>query len=80
MFGFFAMSNNSGVSGTLAEQLCVDVTGNDDDVSFTFYNNYNLQPEDRFLTLAVTDGGDGVGNDWAVFAEPLLELATAGAP
>ncbi len=33
-----------------------------------------LQPEDRFLTLVTTDGGDGVGTDWALFAEPVLEL------
>ncbi len=40
----------------------------------------DLRPEDRFLTLAVTDGGDGVGNDWAMFSEPALELTTTGAP
>lgn len=33
-----------------------------------------LQPEDRFLTLVTTDDGDGVCNDWTLFAEPVLEL------
>jgi len=28
----------------------------------------------RFLSLAVTDGGNGSGFDWGVFAEPVLEL------
>jgi hypothetical protein len=31
----------------------------------------------RFLTLVVTDGGDGNGYDWGVFAEPALELEQA---
>ena len=35
-----------------------------------------LNPEDRYLTLATTQGSDG-GNegDWTLFAEPVLELA-----
>lgn len=37
----YALTNNSGVSGTVAEQLVIDVTGDDDYVSFTFYNNYD---------------------------------------
>lgn len=31
-----------------------------------------LNPEDRFLTLTTTDGGDGIDNDWLVMAEPVL--------
>jgi hypothetical protein len=30
---------------------------------------------DRFLTLAVTDGGDGIGQDWVIWADPSLDLA-----
>jgi hypothetical protein len=36
--------------------------------------NIELTATDRFLTLIVTDGGDGYGYDWGVFAEPALEL------
>jgi len=39
-----------------------------------------LQPTDRFLTLATTDGGDRSSNDWAIFAEPVLELAAEAGP
>jgi len=40
LFGFGAISNNSGVSGALTGQLCVDVTPyGTDQVLFTFYNN-----------------------------------------
>ncbi len=39
-----------------------------------------LQPTDRFLTLATTDGGDRSSNDWALFAEPVLELAPETGP
>ncbi len=34
-----------------------------------------LKPNDRFLTLAVTDGGDGFGGDWVVFGDPVLEVS-----
>jgi len=34
----------------------------------------DLNDSDRFLTLIVTDGGDGNGYDWGAFAEPALEL------
>jgi hypothetical protein len=30
---------------------------------------------DRFLTLAVTDGGDGIDYDWVFFGDPQLKLA-----
>lgn len=33
-----------------------------------------IQPRERFLTLAVTDGGDGISYDWCLFEEPHLEL------
>jgi hypothetical protein len=33
-----------------------------------------IHPEDQFLTLATTDGGDGTVLDWSVFADPQLEL------
>jgi hypothetical protein len=34
----------------------------------------SLRPSDRFLTLAVTDGGDGYSHDHIVFGDPRLEL------
>jgi hypothetical protein len=33
-----------------------------------------LDAADRFLTLVATDGGEYLGSDWLVFAEPCLEL------
>jgi hypothetical protein len=36
--------------------------------------NIALSPTDRFLTLVGTDGGETLGSDWLVFAEPCLEL------
>jgi hypothetical protein len=36
-----------------------------------------LAPTDRFLTLVTTDGGDGIGYDWVIWADPLLDLAQA---
>jgi hypothetical protein len=35
-----------------------------------------IAPRDRFLTLAATDGGNGLHNDWIVFCDPRLELVT----
>ena len=34
-----------------------------------------LKPVDRFLTIAVTDGGDGFGGDWVVFGDPVIEVS-----
>ena len=34
-----------------------------------------IGPHHRFLTLAVTDGGNQNHKDWALFAEPFLILA-----
>jgi hypothetical protein len=38
-----------------------------------------LSGNDRFLTLATTDGGDGISADWTIFGDPRLEFATRGA-
>jgi hypothetical protein len=38
--------------------------------------NVAIQENDRFLTLAFTDGGDGCGWDWTVFIDPRLELVS----
>jgi hypothetical protein len=38
------------------------------------YVSVPLQEKDRFLTLAFTDGGDGCGWDWTMFADPRLEM------
>jgi hypothetical protein len=35
-----------------------------------------LGPSDRFLTLVSTDGGNGIGNDWVVFGDPVLQMAS----
>ncbi|MEM9346710.1 MAG: FecR domain-containing protein [Planctomycetota bacterium] len=34
----------------------------------------NLNKDDRFLTLAVSHGGDGSFHDWVVFARPQIEI------
>jgi len=31
----------------------------------------------RFLTLAATDAGNGIGYNWIIFGDPRLELAPA---
>ena len=33
-----------------------------------------IKSTDRFLTLASTDGGDGLMWDWILFGDPRLEL------
>jgi hypothetical protein len=35
-----------------------------------------LNGNERFLTLAATDGGDGIAVDWIVFGDPRLEIVT----
>ena len=35
---------------------------------------FKISPGDRFLTLAATDGGNGVFWDWIVFGDPVLDL------
>ncbi|MCD4726464.1 MAG: NPCBM/NEW2 domain-containing protein [Pirellulales bacterium] len=35
-----------------------------------------LGPRDRFLTLAATDGGDGITADWVVFGDPVLRMTS----
>ena len=41
----------------------------------TFRVDIELGPSDRFLTLATTDGGNGIDCDWVVFGDPVLEMA-----
>jgi hypothetical protein len=36
-----------------------------------------LGPGDRFLTLAVTDGGDEITSDWFVLGDPVLDVEVA---
>ncbi|HOM61473.1 MAG TPA: NPCBM/NEW2 domain-containing protein [Anaerohalosphaeraceae bacterium] len=33
-----------------------------------------IRPDERFLTLATTDGGDNISYDWCLFENPILEL------
>ena len=35
-----------------------------------------LEDTDRFLTLATTESGDGLGYDWGVFVNPMIELTS----
>ena len=35
---------------------------------------FPIRDEDRFLTLASTDGGNGVNADWIIFGDPRLEM------
>jgi hypothetical protein len=35
-----------------------------------------IEPNQRFLTLATTDGGDRINYDWCLFADPFLELTS----
>ncbi len=34
-----------------------------------------ISDADRFLTLVITDGGNSTSLDWAVFGDPVLDLA-----
>ena len=35
-----------------------------------------LSPSDKFLTLVSTDGGNGMMDDWVIFGDPVLDMAT----
>ena len=37
-----------------------------------------IAERDRYLTLAATDAGDGIGWDWIVFGDPQLDMAHSG--
>jgi hypothetical protein len=39
-----------------------------------------LAPSDRFLTLATTDGGGTIWNNWSMFGDPKLRLRQADGP
>jgi hypothetical protein len=39
-----------------------------------------LRDTDRFLTLAVTDGGNGAGYDWVIFGDPQLDVMQVESP
>jgi hypothetical protein len=38
-----------------------------------------LTDGDRFLTLAATDGGDGISWDWIIFGDPRLDMSSVSA-
>jgi len=44
-----------------------------------FAVDVELGPESRFLTLAVTDGGNTHAADWAVFGAPVLQMSASEA-
>ncbi len=44
--------------------------------SGTLKVDVELAPGDRFLTLAVTDGGDKIVADWFVLGDPVLEMVS----
>ncbi len=37
-----------------------------------------IRPEDKFLTLVSTDGGNGMIDDWVIFGDPVLDMASSG--
>lgn len=37
---------------------------------------FAIAPEDRFLTLVATDGGNDIGFDWILFGDPRIELTS----
>ena len=39
-----------------------------------------IGPTDRFLTLASTDGGDGIDMDWVIFGDPVLLFSSDRKP
>jgi hypothetical protein len=41
--------------------------------------NVPIDPQDRFLTLTATDGGNDIGYDWILFGDPCLELVPTDA-
>ena len=43
-------------------------------VGIAKYISFPIKDNQRFLTLATTDGGDGTETDWCMFAEPRLVL------
>ena len=44
----------------------------------TFRLDVQIGPNDRFLTLVSTDGGNGPVCDWVVFGDPALQMVAAG--
>lgn len=44
-----------------------------------FWVDVPLHDQDRFLTLAATDAGDGIGWDWIVFGDPRLDIVDLAA-
>ena len=39
---------------------------------------FSIGPQDHFLTLVATDGGNGILWDWIMFGDPRLELLGVG--
>ncbi len=39
-----------------------------------FHVDVEIGPDDRFLTLVSTDGGNGIDNDWLLLGDPVLEM------
>lgn len=83
LFGFAAITNNSGVEGDMALQLSVDVEAyGTNQVSFTFYNNaldpyQSASPESGITTKALFDDGAllGIAN---VFNGPDVQFSQIG--
>jgi len=76
---FLAITGNTGQG---AADLWVLIDGQERFSRRQITNNHVAMPltiplrrGDGFLTLAATDGGDGIGADWIVFGDPRLELA-----
>ena len=77
---FLAVGGNVGESGSLAD-LWVLVDGKMQFRRWRISSHQGgfaiaipLPPDSRFLTLASTDGGNGLSSDWIMFGDPRLEL------
>ena len=46
----------------------------DQQYQWRFVGSGSIRDKDHFLTLAATDGGDGIHMDWIIFGDPRLEL------
>jgi hypothetical protein len=87
---FRAMAGNTETASAKGQSACADIwVLVDGQVRFRRrqINAFNgafpvvvpLSDNEHFLTLATTDGGDGIGWDWILFGDPQIELSTTKA-
>jgi hypothetical protein len=73
-------SNETGFDPRADVYVIVDGTGRFEKLGFTnqdgvFNVDVPLNPNDRFLTLATTDGGDGINDDWVLWVDAVLQVS-----